>query len=123
MTYDQLPDHESGNIKKQDEYYLITLNSRHSEAFKRFTSACLIGHVILHKESINKGLSVNLLFSTGLGAVNDSHANKAAIEILMPLNIVQQRVNAEPGITLPQLAYEFEVPVSVVSIRLGVPYE
>ena len=60
MTYDQLPDHESGNIKKQDEYYLITLNSRHSEAFKRFTSACLIGHVILHKESINKGLSVNL---------------------------------------------------------------
>jgi transcriptional regulator with XRE-family HTH domain len=124
ISYEKMDDWVCGRIKKSKHHYSITLNKKHSEDFKRFTSASLIGHFILHKDHLNDlkdGLAVNSLFMSGLGKSLDDQANKAAIDILMPLKKVRERVRASPEISLACLAQEFEVPVSAMSIRLGVP--
>jgi Zn-dependent peptidase ImmA (M78 family) len=85
---DDLPDNLSGKIFKVDENYLIYANKNHSPRRVRFTIAHEIGHLIKHKEYIDKhGEILERRDHTKYSLIQirqEKEANQFAAELLMP---------------------------------------
>lgn len=116
----------SGKILKDkkrggESGYAIYINADHPEKRKRFTLAHEIAHFILHKESIGDGIADDALYRSGLSSAQEAMANKLAADILMPLNLVSQKLR-EGVDSVEKLASLFNVSPSAMAIRLGVPF-
>ena len=60
------------------------------------------------------------LYRSGLSNAQEAMANKLAADILMPWSLVNQKI--KEGIdTVEELAQQFNVSISAMAIRLGVP--
>ena len=120
-------DRISGLIQKDEHYggesgYAIYTNARHPITRRRFTIAHEIGHFYLHRELIGDGITDDGLYRSRLKGRLESEANQFAANLLMPKELVWKFV--ERGVdTVEELAKEFNVSKSAVSIRLGVPFE
>ena len=119
------PANLSGKILKDKEAggssgYAIYINNDHPKTRRRFTLAHEIAHFILHRDNIGDGIADDALYRSGLTNAQEVMANKLAAEILMPLNLVNQKIKA--GIeSIIELASIFEVSQTAMAIRLGVP--
>ncbi len=119
------PNGLSGKIVKDSHFggqsgYAIYINGDHAETRQRFTLAHEIAHFILHKENIGDGIADDALYRSGLSNAQEAMANKLAADILMPWNLVNQKI--KEGInTVEELAQQFNVSTSAMAIRLGVP--
>jgi predicted transcriptional regulator len=100
--------------------YAIYINGAHAETRQRFTLAHEIAHFVLHKENIGDGIADDALYRSGLSNAQEAMANKLAADILMPWNLVNQRI--QEGVdTIEELAEQFNVSISAMAIRVGVP--
>jgi uncharacterized protein DUF955 len=119
------PDGLSGKIVKDARLggqsgYAIYINGNHAETRQRFTLAHEIAHFALHKENIGDGIADDALYRSGLSNAQEAMANKLAADILMPWNLVNQKIK-EGVDTVEALAQQFNVSISAMAIRLGVP--
>lgn len=83
----------SGMIVKSDASragYLITINSTHSAARRRFTLAHEIAHYLLHRDHIGDGVRDDALYRSRLGNEMEYQANNLAVDILMPAPLVRR---------------------------------
>lgn len=111
-----------------DSGYAIFVNHDHPLERRRFTIAHEIGHFVLHRDEIGAGIEDDNIYRSRLGAYADHQANLFAInEILIPESLFERAIGHAmaqcESVSIPVLAKMFEVPNSVMSIKMGVPYE
>jgi Zn-dependent peptidase ImmA (M78 family) len=102
--------------------YAIYVNGKHAPVRRRFTIAHEIGHYVLHRSLIGDGVQDDALYRSKLSGAIEAEANRFAADLLMPWNLINQEMAAGTS-TVEDLAREFGVSKSSMSIRLGVPYE
>ena len=126
------PDEVAGQILKTafdggPSGYAIYVNQVHALERRRFTIAHEIAHFILHRERIGDGIEESGLYQSRLNSEEEKQATHLAIhDILIPNNLLSRAysaVGAPREITIPRLAEMFNVTNSLMSIKLGVPYE
>ena len=108
--------------------HAIFVNEDHAQQRRRFTIAHEIAHFVLHRDQINGGIEDNGLYHSRLGAKADRQANLFAInEILIPEFLLDRAqldaLGEHEHLTIPILAKIFDVPNSLMSIKMGIPHE
>lgn len=125
-----LDDDLSGLAYVSGDKKIIVVNSVHSPNRRRFTIAHEIGHHVLHRDYLERGVHVDkaVLKRDPLSAAgkdyNEIAANHFAAELLMPRSLVALAIPRDFDIIgdekqLKTLAKKFEVSVSALTIRLA----
>ena len=125
------PDDVAGQILKSafdggPSGYAIYVNEGHDLERRRFTIAHEIAHFILHRDQIGDGIEETGLYQSRLNSHEEREATHFAIhDILIPDSLLSRayRAISSRELTVPRLAEMFSVPNSLMSIKLGVPYE
>jgi len=102
--------------------YSIYVNGHHHEHRRRFTIAHEIAHYVLHRDFIGDGIQDDALYRSGLSTRQEVQANQMAADILMPWHLINAAMDSGTA-DVESLAKLFNVSLSAMSIRLGVPYE
>ena len=121
-----LPAGISGEIRPDPDRpgnYIIRVNRHDSAPRQRFTVAHEIGHYLLHKDQIARGIQDDALYRSTLSDQREAEANRMAADILMPADLVEDaiaraRILGVEDVT-PYLAAQFEVSEAAMKIRLG----
>jgi Zn-dependent peptidase ImmA (M78 family) len=131
LRYVSLPADVSGMIEKAGDTYVISVNAADPPTRQRFTIAHELGHYVYHRHLLGDGVEEDRAYrsiatgryrNTNIGKREETEANKFAVNLLMPLELIDA-VKRDEGMTTPeQLARRFGVSVHTMSIRLGVPY-
>lgn len=120
----------SGILLREGSLVTIGVNQNHSEARKRFTIAHEIGHFILHGDEalhVDKVFAIKLRNQVSSEAIDlgEIEANKFAAELLMPTNMVHQRIQELPEVldyekdaVIRNMAKVFNVSQQAMTIRL-----
>lgn len=122
---DTLADNISGFIKQNEvnpRKYEIHVNATHNQCRRRFTIAHELAHFILHKDIIGDCVTDDALYRSSLSSRIEVEANELAMNILMPWHLIEPRLK-EDHVSVKDLAKEFNVSISAMSVRLGIPYE
>jgi len=119
---DVLPGDVSGQILLDplnggSEGYSILVRSTDSYVRRRFTVAHELGHFVLHRTSIGSLFSEDNLYRSGLPNQLEIEANRYAANVLMPVRLVRQHIEAY-GPDVAKLAQAFEVSEAAMKIRL-----
>jgi len=135
LLYSPLKDNLSGIIQKIDDNYRIIVNETHSETRKRFTIAHELGHFIYHRDLIGDGIADNIAYrcefpneynNPNIGSREETEANKFAVNLLMPHEIVESYRKKITGISdnelVEKMANEFNVSKQAMAIKLRVQY-
>jgi Zn-dependent peptidase ImmA (M78 family) len=117
----------AGEIQRLGENrYRISANQDDHYYRRRFTMAHELGHFLLHRDLIGKGIDDNRAYrSTDIGAFHnrnvtaqhESEANRFAANLLMPKNLVE-RYYQELGGNLSSLSNKFQVSSEAMAYRL-----
>jgi len=116
----------SGEIRPDETApsgFRIRINRHENKARQRFTLAHEIAHFLLHSDDIGDGVVDDLLYRSGLSDRREAEANRLAADLVMPWELINQRVkefdNLTSEDTIAKLANEFGVSVTAMKIRLG----
>jgi Zn-dependent peptidase ImmA (M78 family) len=126
-----LEDYVSGMLVIKDKQSVIVVNAKHYPNRRRFTIAHELGHYFLHRSFSNVFFDESLLFfrdekSAQGTKTQEIEANTFAAELLMPEQLLRQRLSQEPldalddveKSALEELAAEFQVSSQALTIRL-----
>lgn len=122
----KLADKVSGVLLKDPAYetpsgFVIFVDQDEPAVRQRFTAAHELGHFILHKSFIGDRVEDNyLLRSDGMSNTQEVEANKFAADLLMPMELIRKEMEAG-NTSVSQLAGRFQVSLTAMSIRLGLP--
>ncbi|MDO6840775.1 ImmA/IrrE family metallo-endopeptidase [Paraglaciecola chathamensis] len=113
----------SGEIRLDDNRYVIRVNRHDVKERQRFTVAHEIGHYLLHRDLIGDGLVDDVLYRSKLPSALETEANRLAADILMPIQLIEQTMTElgskkieEKIETVSQMA---EVSITAMKIRLN----
>ena len=117
----------SGQIKNENNHYVIRVNRHEARNRQRFTIAHELAHFLLHKEIIDSapdGIRDNVLYRSGEPEHVEFEANRLAADIVMPLGLVRQVLQEDfDGVvteaTIDGLAARFQVSKAAMEIRLS----
>jgi Zn-dependent peptidase ImmA (M78 family) len=117
----------SGQISRDGNGYVIRINRNEARERQRFTIAHELAHYFLHRDYIDRqpdGITDNVLYRSGAPEAIEYEANRLAADLVMPMDLVQQRLNDEFGgvvtdATIEGLADAFEVSKAAMEIRLS----
>jgi|SRR5690606_155486 len=112
----------SGEIKKENEGFVIRVNRHDVVARQRFTLAHEIAHFLLHQDYIGDGLEDDMLYRSRLSNPLEMEANSLAAEILMPKHLLDSLKEkyldiASKDLRLEKMAKELEVSTDALSYR------
>ncbi len=113
----------SGEIRKDGDSYLIKVNRHDVKTRQRFTVAHEIAHFLLHEDKIGDGIVDDVLYRSSLSDVLEAQANRLAADILMPMNLIIDRLEfhkknkKEKRIEI--VSKEADVSTTALNIRLG----
>jgi Zn-dependent peptidase ImmA (M78 family) len=112
-----LPQEISGKLWKQEEQWIISVNSTHPAARRRYTLAHEFGHYCLHRN--NRPAFEDIAFFRKEANVStiEYEANLFASELLMPERFVRAAIS-EDVLTLKALAERFDVSLLAMRRRL-----
>ncbi len=110
----------SGEIRLINGGYFIRTNKTESRKRRRFTIAHELSHFLLHKEKVGNGITENTLYRSNLSTQDEVEANRLAADILMPSEQIQKHID-EVSSAIGDLAETFDVSVSAMTVRLGIP--
>lgn len=117
LEYTEFDSTLSGSLSRQDNYWLIRVNSVHSKNRQRFTIAHELGHYIYHKDDEQE--FVDTTFFRGVSSNNLEYtANKFASDLLMPEEQVRQLIDRENVRSVAELANRFGVSSSAMLYRV-----
>lgn len=106
----------SGQLKFDNNGWVISINSLHNEKRQRFTLAHELGHYILHKEK-NSEFKDAVFFRNEVLDSMEYKANEFASELLMPESAVRDSVN--DGVkNIGELADLFGVSAAAMKYRI-----
>lgn len=133
LQYANLKKDISGVIQKHNDSYRIIVNENHPKTRQRFTIAHELGHFILHRDLINDGIYDNMAYrceypneynNPNIGSYEETEANKMAVNILMPLDMVEKYredyKNVDENSLVEKMAEVFQVSKQAMAIRLGI---
>ncbi len=116
----------SGELeKREDGSFIIRVNASHAKTRQRFTIAHELGHYMLHRMLIGKGVDDNKAYrseskgnfnNTNIKPRHETEANQFAASLLMPAGQVRAAYEANPSVF--HLAQHFSVSEAAMSIRL-----
>jgi Zn-dependent peptidase ImmA (M78 family) len=126
-----LEDNVSGMLVIKDEQSVIVVNANHHPNRQRFTIGHELGHYFLHRNFSSVFFDESLLFfrdeksAEGI-KIQEIEANTFAAELLMPEQVLRERLSQESldalddveQSALVQLAAEFQVSCQALTIRL-----
>ena len=113
----------SGMIEKRDEGFVIITNKAEPKVRRRFTIAHELAHFLLHRDQISDGITENTIYRSTLSNQYEVEANGLAADMLMPLDKIDEYIDREgtARANIGGLADRFDVSVSAVKTRLGIP--
>ncbi len=117
----------SGQIKNEDGDYIIRINRYEARERQRFTIAHELAHFLLHRQIIDNsadGITDTILYRSGAPKSVEYEANRLAADIIMPRDLIEQRLKEEFGgvvtePTIESLASSFQVSKAAMEIRLS----
>ena len=117
----------SGQIKRDGDHYVIRVNRHESRERQRFTIAHELSHFLLHRTVIDRskdGITDTVLYRSGAAESIEYQANRLAADIVMPMQLVEERLKGEYGgvvtdAAIEGLAADFEVSKAAMEIRLS----
>jgi len=116
----------SGEIRPDDVApagFAIRVNRHDPSQRQRFTVAHELGHFLLHRDQIGRGVVDDVLYRSNLSDRREAEANRIAADLLMPDHLVEDwldRARALGVVEIPSyLAEKFGVSESAMKIRLG----
>lgn len=111
----------SGTMTRVGKQWLVTINAKDGQQRQRFTLAHMIGHYMLHRDLMSKGVHIDRLYgnpsdnpSAPLTPAHEAQANRFAVETLMPLAQLRKRKD----IPIKDMAAQFGVSEQALTIRL-----
>lgn len=107
----------SGEIRRDDFGYVITINSTDARARQRFTLAHEIGHYILHRDLIGDGIVDDAMYRSKLSSYFETQANQYAAFVLMPPMLFKEKAASVHNDTAT-LAQIFGVSRQAAEFRL-----
>lgn len=133
VHYAYLPDTTSGMIERvSEDKFRILVNANHSPNRQRFTIAHELGHYMLHRHLIGKGIEDNRAYRSSLdgayqnreiGPTQETQANKFAVGLLMPDHLLEE-VRRDPRFnSTAAQAKALGVSEQAYCIRTGAQYE
>lgn len=113
----------SGEIRPQDDGFIIRINRHDPSKRQRFTVAHELAHFLLHADQIGAGgISDDVLYRSSLSDKREAQANRLAADILMPDNLVLASVDEarEKGVgdLVLFLAEQFSASEGAMRIKL-----
>lgn len=103
--------------------FVIRINRHEPKHRQRFTLAHEIAHFLLHRDQIGAGLKDDILYRSGLSDRREAEANRLAAKVIMPDELVNQRLQSLKGVlkeeVAQRMAEEFGVSETAMRIRLG----
>jgi Zn-dependent peptidase ImmA (M78 family) len=124
----------SGALIRQRDTVVIGVNSRHSEARRRFTVAHELGHLVLrhqgasiHIDQVMMYVSMRDSISSKAIDPNEIEANRFAAELLMPEPFLREDIGraTRHGVVdmldddfIRKLATRYKVSIQAMAIRL-----
>lgn len=117
-----LPKGVSGMIKlTSSNVFECYVDRSEPSVRQRFTAAHELGHFVLHRKQIGRGLQDNyLLRAEGMSNSQEAEANRFAADLLMPRELISEAI-ASGTTDVLSLARLFKVSEIAMSIRLGLP--
>ena len=122
-----LEDDISGMLERVSEgVYKCTYNASHPMTRQRFTVAHEIGHYMLHRKLLGDGVDDNRAYrstdagkyhNTAIGPKQETEANRFAAAVLMPTNLVKQKIAEDCDISDNDLSRVFKVSMQAMTIR------
>lgn len=113
----------SGEIRPEDNGFIIRVNRHDPPRRQRFTVAHELAHFILHRDDIGDGIRDDVLYRSNLSDRREAQANRLAADILMPKSLLDDAKEAaeEKGVgdIALYLADEFAVSEAAMRIKLG----
>lgn len=117
----------SGQIRREDEKYVIRVNRNEARERQRFTIAHELAHYLLHRGIIDSspaGITDTVLYRSGAPERIEYEANRLAAMIVMPMPLVERELKEKFGgvvteATIDGLASLFEVSKAAMEIKLS----
>lgn len=113
----------SGEIRELNGQVITRINRHDVKERQRFTLAHEIAHFLIHRDLIGDGIVDDILYRSVLSDELEQQANRLGADILMPWNLVKERLKLLEGkrieTKIETLAKEFEVSITAMQIRLG----
>ena len=131
LRHVSLPAEVSGMIERSGDGYTISVNAADPVTRQRFTIAHELGHYVYHRHLLGEGVDEDRAYrsiatgkyrNTRIGKREETEANKFAVNLLMPMDLIDKLRRDEALTTPEQLARRLGVSLHTMSIRLGVPY-
>lgn len=117
----------SGEIRPIDRPgadFIIRVNRHEHKNRQRFTIAHELSHFLLHLDKIGEGIADNGLYRSQLSSQIEAEANKLAADILMPWNVIQEKLaeysNFDVEDRIEKIATDLGVSTIALNIRLGI---
>lgn len=112
----------SGEIKYEDENYVIRVNRHDVKARQRFTVAHEISHFLLHQDLIGDGIVDDVLYRSTLSSMQEAQANRLAADIIMPWCLIEEWLTRNKHLKgeqrIEKIAGAAEVSTTAMKIRL-----
>jgi hypothetical protein len=121
-----LPANISGKIFRDPKNggpsgFSVAVNSTEPAVRQRFTIAHEVSHFLLHRLQLENGdLVDDTMYRSGLSSKEETAANDLAAHILMPMTLINKLVS-EGVKDVVSLAERFQVSLTAMRIRLGIP--
>ncbi|WP_338326675.1 ImmA/IrrE family metallo-endopeptidase [Pectobacterium brasiliense] len=113
----------SGEIRRENDGYVIRVNRHDVKARQRFTLAHEIAHFLLHRNLIGDGIVDDVLYRSSLSDVLEAQANRLAADILMPMKYVNKKMvelsHLKEEERIEKLAALLDVSIIALKFRLG----
>lgn len=117
----------SGKLTRSEAYpsgFKITVNRHEVKTRQRFTIAHEIAHFLLHRDLIEDEIEDTILYRSNLSDAVEAEANRLASDLIMPENLVLERLTALGGrrtlANAERLADIFNVSPPAMRIRIGI---
>ncbi|HTT80961.1 MAG TPA: ImmA/IrrE family metallo-endopeptidase [Stellaceae bacterium] len=116
IYYSTLDRNIKGKLIRRNQGFAIVINSLDTRLRQRFTIAHEIAHYVLHRDLMNVEIVDHDSYQSMLSSDYESQANRLAVDILMPGELVRQEFAENPD---PRaLAKHFWVSEKAMEIRL-----
>lgn len=132
VQYAHLDPDISGLIEHTgNDRFRIVVNADHAKTRQRFTIAHELGHYMLHRHLIGNGVSDSRAYrstnkgayqNTNVGPKQETEANKFAVSLLMPDELIDQ-IKKQGHNSPAAQAKALGVSEQAYCIRVGIPYE
>lgn len=133
VQYANLDPETSGMIERvADGRFRIVVNANHAPTRQRFTIAHELGHYMLHRHLIGEGIedcrayrsgNKGVYRNTNIGPMQETQANKFAVSVLMPDELLDQVQNDNRYNSPSSRAKALGVSEQAYCIRAKIPYE